>query len=114
VGAGIPKAKLVADPGIGFGKHLHHNIAVLSSMSLYHGLGVPVLVGASRKKLIGQLCNVDNPKERVPGSIAAALSSVAQGVQIVRVHDVAATRQALSVWRAAARGSEAGLGSTAT
>ncbi|MFN3867762.1 MAG: dihydropteroate synthase [Hyphomicrobiaceae bacterium] len=104
--AGIPRAKIVADPGIGFGKHLHHNVAVLSMMSLYHGLGVPVLLGASRKKLIGQLCNVDDPTERVPGSIAAALSSIAQGVQIVRVHDVAATRQAVSVWQAAVAGSE--------
>ena len=106
IAAGIPKAKLIADPGIGFGKHLHHNVAVLSAMGLYHGLGVPVLLGASRKKLIGQLCNVDNPKERVPGSIAAALSSVAQGVQIVRVHDVRDTRQAIAVWEAARAGSE--------
>jgi len=106
---GIPKAKLVADPGIGFGKHLHHNVAVLSAMGLYHGLGVPVLLGASRKKLIGQLCNVNDPKERVPGSVAAALSSIAQGIQIVRVHDVAATRQALCVWQAAFYGSESGL-----
>jgi dihydropteroate synthase len=107
--AGIPKSRLVVDPGIGFGKHLHHNLAVLASMSLYHGLGVPVLLGASRKKLIGQLSNVENPRDRLPGSIAAALSSVAQGVQIVRVHDVGATRQAVSVWRAAIRGSEKGL-----
>jgi dihydropteroate synthase len=104
--AGIPKAKIVADPGIGFGKHLPHNVAVLNAMSLYHGLGVPVLLGASRKKLIGQLCNVDDPKKRVPGSIAAALTGVGQGVQIVRVHDVAATRQAVCVWQAAMAGSE--------
>jgi dihydropteroate synthase len=105
--AGIPRAKLVADPGIGFGKHLPHNVAVLNAMSLYHGLGVPVLLGASRKKLIGQLCNVEAPKERVPGSIAAALHAISQGVQIVRVHDVAATRQAVCVWQAATAGSEA-------
>jgi dihydropteroate synthase len=104
--AGIPKAKLVVDPGIGFGKHLPHNVAVLSAMSLYHGLGVPVLLGASRKKLIGQLCNVEDARDRVPGSLAAALHSVAQGVQIVRVHDVAATRQALAIWHAADAGSE--------
>ncbi len=109
VAAGIDKSKIVADPGIGFGKHLHHNVAVLSAMSLYHGLGVPILLGASRKKLIGQLCNVDNAKDRVPGSIAAALHSVAQGVQIIRVHDVAETRQAISVWLAANRGTEKGL-----
>ncbi len=105
--SGIPRAKIVIDPGIGFGKHLEHNVAVLSAMSLYHGLGVPVLLGASRKKLIGQLCNVDDPKKRVAGSIAAALSSVAQGVQIVRVHDVAETKQAISVWQAALFGDEA-------
>jgi dihydropteroate synthase len=104
--AGIPKAKIVADPGIGFGKHLAHNVAVLHAMSLYHALGVPVLLGASRKKLIGQLCNVEAPRERVPGSIAAALHSIALGVQIVRVHDVAATRQAVCVWEAAMAGSE--------
>ncbi len=104
--AGIPKAKLVADPGIGFGKHLHHNVAVLSAMSLYHGLGIAVLLGASRKKLIGQLCNVENAADRVPGSIAAALHSISQGVQIVRVHDVAATHQAIAIWQAADAGSE--------
>lgn len=109
--AGIPRAKIVADPGIGFGKHLHHNVAVLAQMSLYHGLGVPVLLGASRKKLIGQLCNVDDPKERVPGSLAAALSAIAQGVQIVRVHDVAETKQAIEVWRASMAGTERGLNS---
>lgn len=110
VAAGIPKARIVVDPGIGFGKHLHHNVAVLQQMSLYHGLGVPVLLGASRKKLIGQLCNVEAAADRVAGSLAAALSSVAQGVQIVRVHDVAATKQALSVWLATLHGTERGLG----
>ena len=109
VAAGIPKARLVVDPGIGFGKHLKHNVAVLSQISLYHGLGVAVLLGASRKKLIGQLCNIESPKDRVPGSISAALSSIAQGVQIVRVHDVAETRQAVAVWMAMMKGTEKGL-----
>ncbi len=106
--AGLTREKIAVDPGIGFGKHLHHNVAVLAAMSLYHGLGVPVLLGASRKKLIGQISNVESPKERMPGSLAAALSSVAQGVQIVRVHDVAATRQAVDVWNAAITGQEKG------
>ena len=105
-GAGIARENIVVDPGIGFGKHLPHNVAVLQSLSLYHGLGVPILLGASRKKLIGQLCNVDDPKKRVPGSIAAALMGVAQGVQIVRVHDVAETVQAVRVWQAMNRGTE--------
>jgi dihydropteroate synthase len=85
--AGIHRSKLVADPGIGFGKHLHHNVAVMSALSLYHALGVPVLIGASRKKLIDRICDVPNPKDRVPGSLAAALAGAAQGVQIIRVHD---------------------------
>jgi dihydropteroate synthase len=85
-------------------------VAVLNAMSLYHGLGVPVLLGASRKKLIGQISNVEDPRKRVPGSIAAALHSISQGVQIVRVHDVADTRQALDVWEAAQAGSEARVG----
>ncbi|WP_439544376.1 dihydropteroate synthase [Hyphomicrobium sp.] len=109
IAAGIPKSRLIADPGIGFGKHLHHNVAVLAAMSLYHGLGVPVLLGASRKKLIGQISNVEDPRRRVAGSIAAALHSISQGVQLVRVHDVADTRQAVDVWEAAQAGSEARL-----
>ncbi|MGL4395083.1 MAG: dihydropteroate synthase [Hyphomicrobium sp.] len=109
VAAGIPKAKIVVDPGIGFGKHLRHNVAVMAGLSLYHGLGVPVLLGASRKKMIGQLCNVDDAKARVPGSLAAALAGVAQGVQIIRVHDVAETKQAIEVWRASMAGTEKGL-----
>jgi dihydropteroate synthase len=108
--AGIARDKIAVDPGIGFGKHLHHNVAVLQAMSLYHGLGVPVLLGASRKKLIGQLCNVDDAKRRVPGSLAAALAAVAQGVQIIRVHDVQDTVQAVRVWQAVMRGTEKGLG----
>ena len=107
--AGIPRAKIVADPGIGFGKHLHHNVAVLSALSLYHALGVPVMLGASRKKLIDHISDVPNPRDRVPGSIAAALAGVAQGMQIIRVHDVAATRQALNVWRAALYGTDKAL-----
>lgn len=110
--AGIPRAKIVADPGIGFGKHLHHNVAVMGGLSLYHGLGVPLLLGASRKKMIGQLCDVPDAKDRVPGSLAAAITGAAAGVQIVRVHDVKETKQALEVWRASVAGTEAGLSET--
>lgn len=109
--AGIAKDKIVADPGIGFGKHLHHNVAVMQSLSLYHGLGVPVLLGASRKKMIGQLCDVPQANDRVAGSLATALVGVAQGVQLVRVHDVAETKQAIEVWRASIAGTEKGLSS---
>ena len=109
VAAGIPKAKIVADPGLGFAKHLKHNVAVMAGLSLYHGLGVPVLLGASRKKMIGQLCNADDPADRVPGSLACAIAGAAQGVQIFRVHDVKETKQALAVWRASMAGTEIGL-----
>jgi dihydropteroate synthase len=107
--AGIPKAKIVADPGIGFGKHLHHNVAVMAGLPLYHGLGVPILLGASRKKMIGQLCNVEDAKDRVPGSLACAVAGVGAGVQILRVHDVKETKQAVEVWRACMAGTEKGL-----
>lgn len=104
--AGIPRTKLCVDPGIGFAKHLHHNVAMMASLSILHGLGVPVLLGASRKKMIGQLCDIPEAKNRVPGSLATALVAVEQGVQIVRVHDVAETAQALAVWRASTEGRE--------
>lgn len=96
--AGIAREMLIADPGIGFGKTLAHNLALLEGLSLLHGLGTPVLLGASRKGFIGALSGAAEPSERAPGSIAAALVGLAQGVQIVRVHDVAATRQAIDVW----------------
>jgi dihydropteroate synthase len=99
--AGIPRSRLIVDPGIGFGKTLAHNLALLSSLSLLHGLGCAVLLGASRKSFIGRLTGAADPDDRLPGSIAAALMGAAQGVQILRVHDVAATRQALALWEAA-------------
>jgi dihydropteroate synthase len=99
--AGIGRERLIVDPGIGFGKTLDHNVALLASLSIFHGLGCPILLGASRKSFIGRLSGGVAAPERVPGSIAAALAGVAQGVQIVRVHDVGATRQALAVWEAA-------------
>lgn len=102
--AGIARSRLVADPGIGFGKNLTHNLELLAGLTLLHGLGVPLLLGASRKSFIGMLSGVKTARERVPGSIAAALQGAAQGVQILRVHDVAETRQALTVWEAIRRG----------
>ena len=98
--AGIPRSRLIVDPGIGFGKTLAHNLALLGALSIFHGLGCAVMLGASRKSFIGTLTGAD-VEDRLPGSIAAALLGVAQGVQILRVHDVAATRQALAVWEGA-------------
>ena len=99
--AGIPRSRLIVDPGIGFGKTLAHNLALLGALSIFHGLGCPVLLGASRKSFIGELTGAD-VDDRLPGSIAAALLGAGQGVQILRVHDVAATRQALAVWEGGA------------
>lgn len=99
--AGIPRERIAIDPGIGFGKTLEHNLSLLNGLNLFHGLGVPVLVGASRKRFIGTLSGEPEAKQRVPGSIAAAIVAAAQGAQIIRVHDVRETRQALRVWRSA-------------
>jgi dihydropteroate synthase len=100
--AGIGRERIVVDPGIGFGKTVEHNLALLGSLGILHGLGCPILLGASRKSFIGRLVGGVPAPERVPGSVAAALLGAAQGVQVLRVHDVAATRQALAVWEAAA------------
>ena len=97
---GIPKSNIIADPGIGFGKTLDHNLALLNRISLFHSLGVPVLLGVSRKRFIGTIGNAPDPLERAPGSVAVALAAIAQGVQIIRAHDVAAHAQAIALWRA--------------
>lgn len=104
--AGIPASRIAADPGLGFGKTLAHNLKLLAALSLFHGLGVPLLVGASRKRFIGGIGQGKDPRSREPGSHAAAIASAAQGVQLLRVHDVAGTRQALAVWRASLAGVE--------
>jgi dihydropteroate synthase len=97
--AGIPRQRIAVDPGIGFGKGLDHNLAVMADLALFHGLGCPVLVGASRKSFIGHLTGVAAPRDRGPGSLAGMLWAVGQGVQMVRVHDVAEAAQALGVWQ---------------
>jgi len=101
--AGIPRSRLIVDPGIGFGKTLSHNLTLLSALSLFHGLGCAVLLGASRKSFIGRLTGTADADDRLPGSLAAALIGAAQGVQVLRVHDVAATRQALAMWEGTRR-----------
>ena len=98
--AGIPRAAIAIDPGIGFGKTVAHNTEVLGRLSLLHGHGCAVALGVSRKSFISALARGAPVTERVPGSLAAALHAVTQGVHILRVHDVAETRQALDVWRA--------------
>jgi dihydropteroate synthase len=98
--AGIARDRLVVDPGIGFGKTLDHNMALLRNIADFHGLGLPLLLGVSRKRFIGTIGGGENPKDRMPGSVALALHGAAMGVQILRVHDVAQTRQALALWQA--------------
>ena len=103
VAAGIARDRIIADPGIGFGKTSAHNAALLHGLATFHALGVPLMLGASRKALIARLAGDDAPVgERLGGSLALALHGVAQGVQIVRVHDVAATVQAVRVGQAVA------------
>jgi dihydropteroate synthase len=97
VAAGIGRDRLCIDPGIGFGKNLAHNLALLRSIRSFAELGVPVLVGASRKRFIGELSGAGDPADRLEGSVAAAVWCASQGVEMVRVHDVAPTVRALRV-----------------
>ena len=94
---GLPRERVIVDPGIGFAKQAPQSSAVLARVSLLHALGCPVLVGASRKSFIGRLAGGDTAEDRLPGSLAAALWARSQGVQMLRVHDVAETRQALAL-----------------
>lgn len=100
--AGIPRARLVVDPGIGFGKTVAHNLALIRGLAAFHDLGCAVMLGASRKGFIGAVTGAPGGTARMPGSVAAALWGVACGVQVVRVHDVAETVQALTLWGALA------------
>ncbi|MBO9714350.1 dihydropteroate synthase [Sphingomonas sp.] len=97
--AGVERSKILVDPGIGFGKSLADNLALLNGLSLFHGIGCPIVVGASRKRMIGALSNEAPAEARLGGSVALALKGAEQGAQLVRVHDVFETVQALRVWR---------------
>ena len=99
VDAGFDRDKIIVDPGIGFGKSLSENLSLLNNIAVFHGLGQPLLVGASRKRLIGALSKEAPATERLGGSIALAHHAVQQGAQILRVHDVAETIQMVQVWR---------------
>jgi dihydropteroate synthase len=96
---GITRDKILVDPGIGFGKTVAHNLELINGLALLHGLGCPIVFGASRKRMIGALSNEAPADRRLPGSLALALKAAEQGAQIVRVHDVPETVQALKVWR---------------
>lgn len=98
--AGIARERIVIDPGIGFGKTIEHCLILLRWLSVFHDLGLPLLVGASRKRFIGAISGAARPADRLAGSLAVALHAAGQGAQVLRVHDVAETRQALALWSA--------------
>lgn len=104
VAQGIARDQILVDPGIGFGKTVEHNLALLRDIALFHGLGCPILLGASRKKFIGTISGAGTADTRLAGSVSVALHGASQGVQVIRVHDVNETRQALALWRAIERG----------
>ena len=98
--AGIAKKKIVVDPGFGFGKNTAHNLALLARLDRFADLGVPVLAGLSRKRSIGELTGRTDPHDRIHGSVAAHLIAAQRGAMLLRVHDVAATVDALKIWNA--------------
>ncbi len=95
--AGIPRNQIIVDPGIGFGKTLERNLTILRGIAIFHGLGCPILLGASRKRFIGTIGGGQDAADRLGGSVAVALFGARQGVQILRVHDIFATKQALDL-----------------
>jgi dihydropteroate synthase len=97
--AGIARANILVDPGFGFGKSVAHNLELMNGLALFHTLGCPLVLGASRKRTIGALSNEAPANERLPGSLAFALKAAEQGAQLIRVHDVPETVQALKIWR---------------
>jgi dihydropteroate synthase len=97
--AGIARDKIVLDPGIGFGKSLANSLALINALPLFHALGQPLMLGASRKRMIGALSNEAAAHQRLGGSVALAVKAMDAGVQLIRVHDVAETVQARNVWR---------------
>jgi dihydropteroate synthase len=99
IAAGIDPARIVLDPGIGFGKSLGDNLRLMNALTLFHALGSPLMLGASRKRMIGALSREEAAEDRLAGSLTLALQGMAAGVHILRVHDVAATVQARNVWR---------------
>ena len=100
--AGIPRTRIVVDPGFGFGKTREHNLQLLAQLQRFTELGVPVLAGLSRKRTIGELTGRDDPRARVHGSVAAHLLAAQRGAMLLRVHDIATTVDALRVWQAVA------------
>jgi dihydropteroate synthase len=99
VASDIARDRIIVDPGFGFGKNVQHNLALMNGLAMLHGLGCPIMIGASRKRTIGALSNEAPVDRRLGGSLTLALKAAAQGAQLLRVHDVPETLQALRVWR---------------
>ncbi|QDP20403.1 dihydropteroate synthase [Sphingomonas xanthus] len=99
IDAGIARDRILVDPGIGFGKTVAHNLELMNGLALFHGLGCPIVLGASRKRTIGALSNEAPVDQRIGGSLILAQKAMEQGAQILRVHDVFETVQSLKVWR---------------
>ena len=95
---GISREKIIIDPGIGFGKSFNHNVEIIKKSDLFLGLGCPLMIGLSRKSFIGEIICESLPSARLVGSIAAMLQTLSNGVNIVRVHDVKETIDAIKVW----------------
>jgi len=99
IAAGVAPENVLLDPGIGFGKGVAENLALLNALPLFHALGCPLVLGVSRKRTIGALSNEAPPHKRLGGSLAFAVKAMDAGVQLLRVHDVPETVQAIHVWR---------------
>ena len=110
--AGISLERICVDPGVGFGKTTAHNVELVARLSIFHGLGCPLLLGVSRKSFIGKLSRGEAPKERVAGTLAVTLAGLLRGAQIHRVHDVEEALQAMALWQAV-EAAGAGMAETA-
>lgn len=98
--AGISRSRICLDPGIGFGKTVAHNLELINRLAIFHGLGCPLLLGVSRKSMIAKVSRGEEPKERLPGTLALILAGLHRGAQIHRVHDVEQALQAITLWEA--------------
>ena len=96
---GIKHSNIILDPGIGFGKNLQHNITLINNISIFHSLGLPVMLGVSRKKFIKDISDKNDSKERIGGTVSSCIYGMLQGVQIFRVHDVNEVAQAIKVFK---------------
>ena len=96
---GIKHNNIILDPGIGFGKNLKHNITLINKISIFHSLGLPIMLGVSRKKFIKDISGLNDSKKRVGGTVASCIYSMSQGVQILRVHDVNEINQGIKVFK---------------